>query len=159
MSRVCLQCEQAFEPTRPNQKQRFCCGRCRNKYWNRVHSGRPRGPRGPRAAKPRTGPRTDRIPVAPVREAVERRMHELRRYERGDLFPGAIVSWSSLASCLWGPRPDKPTGDSTRVRRALGILPYTPTTAGPRYTQTINCELAARIIRAVGLDPCEVEGL
>lgn len=86
-------------------------------------------------------------------------MYELRRYERGDLFPGAVLSWSGLARTLWGPRTDKSGGDSTRVRRALGILPYTPTTAGPRYTQTINYELAARIIRAVGLDPCEVDGL
>ena len=50
--------------------------------------------------------------------------------------------------------------DDTRLRRALGISAMGPRrNSGPQRQKIVTVECAARIVRALGIPPCEVPGL
>lgn len=77
-----------------------------------------------------------RIPVGPVREAVERSGVSLRELARR-------LDW-------WRP-------DDLRVARRLGRLTTNSGHGGGRYyAKTIDCETALSIVDAVGADPVDL---
>lgn len=146
MTRICDNCHEHFEPTEGCPRQRFCCAPCRHR-WRATHKV--------------TGPRQDRIPVAPVREAVMSVLSKQRTDFAASRAAGFEtrdkLTYSQIAIRLWGARPDHHAGDTTRLKRALGIKPHSThkVYGNGRYAETINAELAVRILRCVGVDPHE----
>jgi hypothetical protein len=100
---------------------------------------------------PRVAERADRVPVAPIRDAV------LEALQRGEL-----ESFSELALLMGYPKRGG-GGDTSRVRRMLGLMkPWGGHRPGggayaPRFNDSIGYENAVAIVRAIGRMPVEFD--
>jgi hypothetical protein len=99
-----------------------------------------------------------RVPVAPLAEAVSAIVERSKAAGSGRrqafVEERDCVSWSSLAGAVWGPRKTQPgKGDSTRLKRALGLMPHATSRA---CATTIDYDVACDIAAAVGVDPLDV---
>ncbi len=61
----------------------------------------------------------DQIPVAPIADAVQ-----------GAIDRHRLDSYTHLANLLWGRQPYNGRPDVTRLKRALGLVPYTSGNGG-----------------------------
>ncbi len=91
---------------------------------------------------------------------------QLDSIARGETVPNRIVREQVVTWC--GRTGGSITGlaqkigvDDQRLRRALGISALPPKRKGrpPHWQKTVTVECAGRIVRALGIPPCEVPGL
>lgn len=81
------------------------------------------------------------IPVEPLRERF------LQLHARG-------VSYSAIARRLGWVRKNRPSADTIRLKRALGLV--ADTGRGKTYRQRVSSELAARLAVALDMDPIDI---
>jgi hypothetical protein len=79
------------------------------------------------------------VEVAPLREA-------FLRSDRTAADVARELGWTTRRNVADGPR----------VRRVLGLRPYTTRSGGKRYTERCDESTAVNILRALNLDPWEV---
>jgi DNA-binding phage protein len=90
---------------------------------------------------------------------------QLDSIARGDSIPNRIVRELTLAcsrrtQCSMSKLARDAGIDDQRLRRALGISAMPPRrNGGPHRQKTITVECATRIVRALGIPPCEIPGL
>jgi hypothetical protein len=86
----------------------------------------------------------DAVAVAPLRD------YYLRGVERGEFTAVDIaqrLGWVSRNGY----------GDSTRVQRALGVMPESNgRSRQPRFREHMRYDMAAKLCRALGMDPVDV---
>lgn len=88
-----------------------------------------------------TAPST-RVPVTLLAPLVEQAVREHDE-----------LSWNVLAIRLWGERPDSTgRGDTTRLKRDLGLKPGSPATTG-RIRRAISFDKAKAICDAAHIEP------
>ena len=91
----------------------------------------------------------DRLPVAPFRRGAE------------EAVDSGLFTWSELAHNMGYHRQNgRPGGDTTRLRRRLGILPYSQSRRAGRkaptyFAQTIHYDVACLLVEALGVDPVD----
>jgi len=90
---------------------------------------------------------------------------QLDAIARGESVPNRIVRELALQWCRRNrsslTQLSRKVGmDDTRLRRALGVSEMGPRgNRGPQRQKTLTVECATRIVRALGIPPCEVPGL
>jgi hypothetical protein len=90
---------------------------------------------------------------------------QLDAVARGESVPNRIVRDLALQWCMRNRTSltqlaRKVGMDDTRLRRALGVSEMGPRpNRGPQRQKTLTVECATRIVRALGIPPCEVPGL
>lgn len=91
----------------------------------------------------------DRVSIEQLREEVQRRVD------------GGEVTFEEIAARLkWMRHPNKshvsPSPDTSRLKRRLGLIKYI-SHGKPFQQKTLNAEMAAKIARAAGIYPRDVE--